>query len=50
MEFIVLSIGYFLLLGGMIYKGADLPTIIAAAGSYVALYLGVRKHGKSNKQ
>lgn len=55
MEFIILTVGYFALLGSMIYKGADVPTIIGAAGSYVALYLGVRKtketfHGKSNRK
>lgn len=53
MEFIILTLGYFALLSSMIYKGADVPSIIGAAGSYVALYLGVRKakettHGKSN--
>lgn len=49
MEFIVLSLGYFALLGCMVYKGADLPSILGAAGLYVTSYLGLRKHADKSK-
>lgn len=44
MEFIILTFGYFALLGCMVYKGADVPSILGAAGLYVSAYLGVRKN------
>lgn len=44
MEFIVLTLGYFSLLGCMVYKGAEVPTIVGAASVYISAYLGVRRN------
>lgn len=49
MEFIILTIGYFGLLGCMVYKGADLPSVLSAAVLYITSYLGIRDHLRTKK-
>lgn len=46
-EIIVISLGYFGLLGLMVYKGADFGSILSAAVLFVSSYFGLSKLSKS---
>lgn len=50
MEFIVITLGYFALLSCMVYKGADVPTILASVAVFVSSYLGFAKENNSRNR